>query len=252
MFRSFIYLDEDKFYTYKRQLEGNNQAQPKALSQRKKSGLSASFNGSGLSSETETKIDGEFIKDIAFDYDKFETELKDQDGDEFFDCVLNSDYDPTTVPAMSLLRICNRFVIPEEFDAINLIDRFKPFLMGQIDSQPEDAQEALESMLNSASADIPFIVEMDEFTFAGKLNAKHLFEDYSNLEDYADQEVYMLYKVVGMIHKENVEIFDPWKDFIKLPRSFRRQMPKDDVPNGFDKIIVEGPVLKVEVIAIYK
>lgn len=54
------------------------------------------------------------------------------------------------------------------------------------------------------------------------------------------------------IRKEFVEIFDPLKDFIRLPRAMRRQMINDGNSFGLDKISVEGPVLKVEVIAIYK
>lgn len=35
VFRSFIYLDEHKLYTYKRQIDGKNDVQPKAVSQKK-------------------------------------------------------------------------------------------------------------------------------------------------------------------------------------------------------------------------
>ena len=62
----------------------------------------------------------------------------------------------------------------------------------------------------------------------------------------------MLCKVVGVMRKDSVEIFDPLKDFIKLPRTMRRQMTADGISIGIDKIAVEGSVLKVEVIAIYK
>ena len=36
MFRSFIYLDDSKLYTYKRQIDGKNTASPKTLSQKKR------------------------------------------------------------------------------------------------------------------------------------------------------------------------------------------------------------------------
>ena len=52
--------------------------------------------------------------------------------------------------------------------------------------------------------------------------------------------------------KDMVEIFDPLKDFIRLPRAMRRQMNTDGNSVGLETISVEGPVLKVEVIAIYK
>lgn len=252
MFRSFIYLDEDKLYTYKRQIDGANPAQPKAITQKNAVGFNASLSKVGVNGAMETSVSGDFEKDVSFDYDRFELALSNLDGEDYFDCVLNSDYDLTTVPAMKLIRICSGFEIPEAFDAINLIDRFMPMLMSQVETKSDAEQVALENFLGNASADIPFIVEFDEITVAGKLNVKYLHEEYANLEDYADQDVYMLCKVLGVIRKDEVEIFDPLKDFIRLPRTMRRQMTANGKSVGVDKISVEGPVLKVEVIAIYK
>lgn len=252
MFRSFIYLDEHKLYTYKRQIDGKNDVQPKAVSQKKTTGFSAAVSGFGLNGATETSIDGEFEKDVSFDYDRFELDLSRLEGEDYFDCVLNAEYDLTTIPAMKLLRICSGFEIPEAFDAVNLIDQFMPMLMGQIETKSAGEQEALEGILGKASADIPFIIECDDVTISGKLNAKYLREEYASLEDYADQDVYMLCKVVGMVRKDMVEIFDPLKDFIRLLRTMRRQMTANGKSVGLDKISIEGPVLKVEVIAIYK
>lgn len=252
MFRSFIYLDEDRFYTYKRQIDGSNSPQPKSMLQKKSAGFSAAMRGLGVNGSMETSVNGEFEKDASFDYDAFEYALSRLDGEDYFDCVLNDGYDLTTIPAMKILRICSGFEIPEAFDAVNLIDKFKPMLMGQIETKSSEEQEALEVFLGKASADIPFIIECDDVTISGKLNAKYLHEEYANLEDYTDQDVYFLCKVVGMVRRDTVEIFDPLKDFIRLPRSMRRQMTASGNSVGLDKISVEGPVLKVEVIAIYK
>lgn len=60
----------------------------------------------------------------------------------------------------------------------------------------------------------------------------------------------MLCKVVGKMQKSQFEIFNPLKDFIKLPRAARRSM--DSNSGEVEPIIINGPVLKVEVIAIYK
>lgn len=251
MFRSFIYLDEDKLYTYKRQIDGSNKPQLKAISKKRTAGFTAGLNGFGVNGATETSIDGEFEKDVCFDYDNFELAISNLDGEDYFDCVLN-DYDLSTIPAMKLFRICNQFEIPEAFDVVDLIEQFRPMIMGRIESKSAGEQEALQGILGKASADIPFVIELDDIAISGKLNAKHLCEDYSNLEEYADQEVYMLCKVVGLVRKDMVEIFDPLKDFIRLPRAMRRQMNTDSNSVGLETISVEGPVLKVEVIAIYK
>lgn len=252
MFRSFIYLDTDKLYSYKRQIEGINQVLPKTASQKKAKSLSAGIEGLGVNVETETSITGDFEKDVSFDYDRFELALENLDGDDYFDCVLNSEYDPQTVPPMKIFRISTGFSVPEEFDAVNLIDQFMPMLMGQIETKSDSEQEALETFLGKASADIPIVVDYDDITISGKLNAKYLLEEYSALEDYVEQDVYVLCKVVGIIRKDCVEIFDPLKDFIRLPRAMRRQMEKKEKSSGLEKISIQGPVLKVEIIAIYK
>ena len=41
------------------------------------------------------------------------------------------------------------------------------------------------------------------------------------------------------------------KDFIKFPRAIRRQVNIEEI-HGFEDIYINGPVLKVEIIAIYK
>ena len=252
MFRSFIYLDKDKFYTYKRQLEGNNNPLPKTISQKRGSNLSASAGAIGFNGVTEMNISAEYEQDVSFDYDIFEQLLSTIEGEDYFDFVINPEYDLSTIPAMKLIRICNSFFIPEEFDMVNLLEKFMPMLMGQISTNSVEEKQTLEKLLGGASADIPFLVDESDIVISGRLNVKNLLEDRSEIEIYADQDAYMLCKVVGLSRKEKVEIFDPLKDFIKLPRVLRRELEKQGKVEGLDKIIVDGPVLKVEVIAIYK
>ena len=95
------------------------------------------------------------------------------------------------------------------------------------------------------------MVEDEDVVISGKLNTNNLFEAYSELEEYTEQDVFMLCKVIGVMNKEKVEVFNPLKDFIKLPRAVRRGMDEDS-KKGLESICVDGPVLKVEVIAIYK
>ena len=73
-------LDEDKFYFYKWQIDGENDVQLKAVSQNKSSGVPADVSSFGLNSTTKTNINGEFEKDVSFDYDHFELALADLRG----------------------------------------------------------------------------------------------------------------------------------------------------------------------------
>lgn len=251
MFRSFIYLDTDQLSTYKRQIEGST-LNLKSATMKKSKNTSMGFKVLDGKVGKETQIEGEYASDPSYEYDNFESLLSNMKEDNYFDFVLNDcDYDFTTLPAMSIIRINNHFIVPETFDIVNLIEKFKPLLMEKIDTKSKEEHDVLKSILDKASADIPITSEFDNITVSGKLNVKFLKEDYAQLEEYSEQNVFILCKVVGLIKKDRVEIFDPLKDFIKLPRNVRRQTNFENTA-GLEKIYVNGSVLKVEIIAIYK
>ena len=109
----------------------------------------------------------------------------------------------------------------------------------------------MRTFIGSASADVPIISEFDNVNVYGKLNTKYLIEEYDQLDEYYEQNVFILCKVIGLMQKDRVKIFDPLKDFIKFPRAIRRQVNIEEI-HGFEDIYINGPVLKVEIIAIYK
>ena len=109
----------------------------------------------------------------------------------------------------------------------------------------------MEAFLGKASADIPILIYEDEIIISGRLSTENLRETYAELEEYSEQTVFILCKVIGVVDKERVEIFNPLKDFIKLPRAIRRGMGESS-KDGLEIIMVDGPVLKVEIIGIYK
>lgn len=249
MFRSFIYLDEEKMYSYLRQIDNDFANQPHEVSKKKTKGGSIGTDVFGINTGTEIEERRELVRDIVKDYDRFEKQLEKLVDEEYFDFVLN-DYDIFTVPNMSIIRLVGSFEVPEQFDMFNLAQNFMPLITNQIQTSNEDEKEMMENFLGQASADIPIIMEFDGIAVSGKLSTCHLEEDYEQLEDYHEQDVYMLCKVVGKMQKDQVEIFNPLKDFIRLPRAVRRGMDSDD--ENFKAIVIDGPVLKVEVIAIYK
>lgn len=249
MFRSFIYLDEEKMYSYLRQIDKEFANQPTEVSKRKTREGTIGNGLLGVNAGTETEEKRELVKDITKDYDRFEKKLNELDGTEYFDLVLK-DYDLNTVPNMSIIRVNGSFEIPEQFDMFNLAQNFMPLLKSQIQTSSQDEKELMETFLGNASADIPIVMESEDLIVSSKLSTSFLEEEYAQLEEYSEQEVYMLCKVVGKMQKNQVEIFNPLKDFIKLPRAVRRSM--DSNSRELEPIIIAGPVLKVEVIAIYK
>ena len=249
MFRSFIYLDEEKMYSYLRQIDKEFANQPTEVSKRKTREGTIGNGLLGVNAGTETEEKREFVKDITKDYDRFEKKLDELDGTEYFDLVLK-DYDLNTVPNMSIIRVNGSFEIPEQFDMFNLAQNFMQLLKSQIQTSSQDEKELMETFLGNASADIPIVMESEDLIVSSKLSTSFLEEEYAQLEEYSEQEVYMLCKVVGKMQKNQVEIFNPLKDFVKLPRAVRRSM--DSNSRELEPIIIDGPVLKVEVIAIYK
>ena len=249
MFRSFIYLNEEKMYSYLRQIDKEFANQPTEVSKKRTREGTIGNTLLGVNAGIETEEKRELVKDITKDYDRFEKKLDELDGTEYFDLVLK-DYDLNTVPNMSIIRVNGSFEIPEQFDMFNLAQNFMPLLKSQIQTSSQDEKELMETFLGNASADIPIVMESEDLIVSSKLSTSFLEEEYAQLEEYSEQEVYMLCKVVGKMQKNQVEIFNPLKDFIKLPRAVRRSMDSNN--RELEPIIIDGPLLKVEVIAIYK
>lgn len=249
MFRSFVYLNEEKMYSYLRQIDSEFANQPNEINKKKTKSGSVGNSIIGINAETEVEERRELSKDITRDYDRFEKQLEKLGGEEYFDFVID-EYDLNTIPNMSIIRVNTGFEIPEEFDMYNLAQNFMPLLTNQIQISNDEEKQLVDTYFGQASADIPIVVELDNFTIAGKLSTRNLKENYEELEEYNEQDVYVLCKVVGKVRKNRVEIFNPLKDFIKIPRVVRRSMDSNN--EGLEPIVVDGPVIKVEVIAIYK
>lgn len=251
MFRSFIYLDEDKLYSYKKLIDGGR-VPPKSISKKRTKAASAGLKGTNISFSDEENITTDIEKDPFWDYDRFELSLSELEGDDYFDFISNEgSYDICSVPAMKIFRMSGNISVPEEFDVFNLVESFKPLLLGSIPTKNENEQEMVNTFLGNAKADIPIVLEADDVAIVGKLNTKCLLEEYTALEEYEEQEITALCKVVGISRQDRVTVFNPLKDFIKLNRAMRRA-GNFESGSGLDPIIIDGPVVKVEFIAIYK
>ncbi len=251
MFRSFVYLDEEKMYTYLRQIDKEFATHPTEINTKRTRGGKLSVSAISINAEKEVEERRSINKDVFNDYDRFEKDLEKLEASEYFDFALNDEYDLKTVPKMSIIRVNGRIEIPEQFDMYTIAQAFMPMITSQIQTSSSDEKEIIEAFMGKASADIPVLIGDEEIVISGKLSMDLLFEAYSELEEYSEQDVFVLCKVIGIMDKERVEIFNPLKDFIKLPRAVRRGMD-DKAKSGLENIVVDGPVLKVEVIGIYK
>lgn len=108
MFRSFIYLDQEKMYSYLRQIDADYANQPVESIKKKTRGGSFGTDLLGVNAGTEIEEKREVTKDVIKDYDRFEKKLEELSGSEYFDLALD-DYDINTVPRMSIVRVNGSF-----------------------------------------------------------------------------------------------------------------------------------------------
>lgn len=154
MFRSFIYLDEDKLYAYKSIVDGKDTPQNRTYTKTSRTGISSEKLPVSLSTNRETQESGSFSRNIDLDYQKFEERLSNFEGDEYFNFVLNEDqYDYGNLPLMSLIKIRGTIEIPEAFDILNVVQQFKPFLLKSI-PQTDVSTELAKEVFTNAKADV--------------------------------------------------------------------------------------------------
>ena len=87
---------------------------------------------------------------------------------------------------------------------------------------------------------IPVFSKLDMVRFAD--------DDMSLFEELESEEAIFLFKVLSHCNGEQVVVYDPLRDFMKLGRAARRGMKRT---SGLEEIKITGPVIKGELIAIY-
>lgn len=251
MFRSFVYVNTEKVYEYYSLLDESikEKITSKEKSISNKGGVN--INTIGIErSKTET-MKTEISQYFLSDYNKFEKELSKLEGESYFDLAENDSYDISTIPRSTLGKVQANFYIPEGFDFVELFEIFKPAIKSSIEIKESD-QSLYDSFLGNTKADIPIIIDFENIKIFGKLDGRFLKESYNQLEEYEQDEVTILLKVISHNTSDKVTIFDPLKDFIKLNRAMRRSTDiKSSYTQEFSPIIVNGPVVKAEILAIY-
>lgn len=244
MFRSFIYLDTDALNRYAQQLELGCRTKIESA----KVGAAANFGVANAKVE----LEGTPSQNNVFSlYDKFERKIEKLQGNEYFD-FLSGDFDENTILPMSLMRFNGNASTLEAFDLMNTLKTFAPLLnaAGQLnESNSEIPNELILSLLNRENAQIPLLIDGLSIQIYSKLKTRFIIDgDVSAIEDLEDEEVVFLCKVESRVLKDKVVVYDPLKDFMKLGRALRRNIKRTP---ELKEVIVSGPALKVELIAIY-
>lgn len=129
MFRSLRYCNIEKIYQYHSIITRQKRLNIQTVNVSKEKGASIGFSVIGADIRGNTTFDATMEEDLNLDYDIFEESLKDRD--DYFDFIQNScDYDLSTVSNGLIIKFQSNMEIPAEFDMIQLLEQFKPMLLG--------------------------------------------------------------------------------------------------------------------------
>lgn len=189
---------------------------------------------------------------LLFENNEFENLLTGRD--DYFDFTRSSDIDIKSMTRGVIIKFDGNICIPKSFDLTQLIMQFKPMLMDSISKNMDsNEQEAFKTVFSSAKVQIPIITACDNYSLCGKIDPKNLNVEYTQLEEFEDEEeVTIIARVSSNLEiPKSKPIFDPLKDFMNMNRSFRRTAAIDP-PEGLKPIFNDSDYKSIEILSIYQ
>lgn len=252
MFGKIIYYDKKTIDEYIALIKGKKNIQVDEYDIANDKGLKADLKVLEADAKASKSYKAKVQESLLFDCNEFERMLSGRD--DYIDFCTTLGRDIATVSRGYIIKIDAIVNIPEEFDMVTLIDKFKPLLMDSIDLENtnEGSKIALQTFLGNAKATkIPVILEMDEDILCGKIVAENLIIDYSELEEFEGEEITILARSSSNgMSATSKAFYDPLKDFLSLNRMLRKQMK--DMPNEFSSICADSEYKPVDILAIYR
>ena len=249
IFRSFIYLDAEKLDEYLSIIGEVDKGRKTTKSH--KVGFGANAGIASANVEFTSESDSYHQLGPAAQCKLFENALIKYANEEYFD-NLTQDVDLLTVPPMAIVRTQGILEVPEVFDVYKMMEGYAPMMhqLGILESGLDNKEtEFVLGLFKNANYDTPAIIDCEGTRISTKLKSQYIKGGYEALEDCLDDEITVLYKVTAVRTEGNVVIFDPMKDFIKLNRALRRSMERNEQTQP---ITAEAPIVKAEVLAIYR
>ena len=250
MFGKMIYYDAKAIKEYASIASGKNKAVPEKYSQEK--GIDAQIEAPlvAVGVKNNTVTDYHTTNSLLLECSQFEKLL---DGrDDYMDFTMSDQFDITTANRGSIIRFDGFIEIPEQFDLIQIIDRFSPVLNVSIDAAKIDAQskEIVRAIFDGNNAfTIPMETDLDGQILCAKARKDNLLIPYEELEELAEESVTILAKLSSVIVQADKYYYDPLKDFMHLNRAMRKRAPERI--EGMQKLYVDGEYRNIELLAIY-
>lgn len=253
MFGKIIYYDKNTISEYKSIITGQKQLVVAEYEVTNGKGLGVDFKAVKADISADKKYIAKVTESVLFDCNEFEKLLAEREGDDYFDFTDSDDYDINSVPKGSIIKIEANISIPEDFDLMQLVERFKPFLMSYVQSDIADLNEraALEPFFSEAKATkIPVEVDSDDdILLCTKILKDNLLIDIQEFTD-TDEEVTILARVSSNKKRADKPFYDPLKDFLSLNRTTRKSMESRD--KSMEPITVDEDYRMIDVLAIYR
>jgi len=250
MFGKMMYYDKKTIDEYKSIIKGERQLQIEEYEVSNDKGANVDLKAVSAGAKANKKYVAKVIESLLYDCNEFEKILSGRE--DYFDFTETSDYDLSTVPRGSIIKADAFLEIPESFDLMKMLERFKPLFMGSIedDDMEQTGKDALKMLFGSAKATkIPIEVEVDDYLLCAKMNQENLVSEYEEFEEL-DEQVTVLARVSSGVVNSSKAFYDPLKDFMTMNRMMRRSMK--DSGDQLSAITVEKEYRQIDILAIYR
>ena len=252
MFGKIIYYDKKTVDEYKSLINGQRQVEIDQVEVSNATGASMDLKVLNADKKASKSYIAKIMNSLLFECDEFEKMLADRE--DYFDFT-QGDFDLSTILPRSIIKINGFIEIPEQFDLMQMVDKFKPFLMGSIDFEGQADQSGAKAMKmifeNAKATKIPVIVdEASELSLCAKLNSNNLIMEYEEFDEYLDNELTILARVSSGIVEPNKPFYDPLRDFISINRALRRNLGNRS--KELEPLITDSKYRQIDILGIYQ
>ena len=250
MFGRMMYYDKKTVDEYKSIIKGQRHVQVEEYEVSNDKGVSVDLKAVSADTKASKKYVAKVIESMLYDCYEFEKLLTGRD--DYFDLTQSCEFDLSTIPRGSIIKVDAFLEVPENFDIMQVIDRFKPLFMDSIDTDTmeQSGKEALRAFLESAKATrIPIIGDVDDFLLCAKMYQENLVSDYEEFEEI-DEQVTVVARVSSDIVNCSKPFYDPLKDFMTMNRMMRRSLK--DRGKELNALMVEKNYRMIDILAIYR
>lgn len=250
MFGKMIYYDDKtvaEYYSY-----ATGKPYNRLQNQSQENGLNAHLDilsaSAGVSKNS--TLSYQTTSSLLLECENFERLLAKRE--DFLDFTTHDEFDLDTANRGTIIKFTGYIEIPEQFDMVQIIDRFKPVLASSIDQQDWEQQNkgiAQAIFEGTDSFSIPLVFELEGRILCAKVKKDHLLVSYDDIEELTTDEVTVLGRLASGIIPKDKCFYDPLKDFMHLNRATRKKTPERIA--GLEKLFLDSPYRNIDVLAIY-